>query len=664
MNKAEQTTFFDRFGLIIIGATASILYWAFEKIINSGQDISIAIAAAVILTICGLSQIILNTAKEKLRKANETLESSAGERMSQHESENNYHAIFENTGTATIIIDENMIITSANQMFVNLSGCERKRIENKNEWLDFLDAKSRERILAKNFIPEPGSHGSSEPCTTCECKFIAKNNATYDVLVSCATLPNANRWVVSFTVVTTFKKADEQSSRQAFHDTLTGLPNRALFMEYLTLALKRTNRNQDYEFAVLYLDIDRFKLINDSLSQGMGDQLLLVFADRLKRLLRDGDTLARFGEDHFAILLEDIINKDNALKVAQRLHTELQAPYILEGKEIFAPASFGIVCDTRSYHQSEDVIRDAETAMFPAKRKGMAQFQVFEPELRQKALEFLHIESDLRKAIDKNEFELYYQPIVSLQTGAIIGLEALIRWNHPQQGLISPASFIPVAEETGLIIPIGAWVLRQACQDLVHWQKKMKHLRSLYISVNISSKQFLAPSLAEDVHDVIKECGLSPERLMLEITETTLMEKIDETFDLIKSLKKYGIQIVIDDFGTGYSSMSYLQQLPVDTIKVDRSFVSKIRAVPDQNKKIVETIISLAHILRMNVVAEGVETREQHDVLSGMNCQLAQGYLFSRPLSRPKMNEILLDCEKFSRLNPDLHYTPCELESV
>jgi EAL domain-containing protein (putative c-di-GMP-specific phosphodiesterase class I) len=390
----------------------------------------------------------------------------------------------------------------------------------------------------------------------------------------------------------------------------------------------------------------------------------LAFADRLKRFLRDGDTLARFGEDQFAILLEDIKHKDSALKVAQRLHTELQAPFILDGKEIFAPASFGIVRDTRSYNQAEEIIRDADTALFHAKRKGRAQFQVFEPKLRLKALELLHIETDMRKAIDKNEFELYYQPIVSLETGAIIGLEALIRWNHPKQGLIAPASFIPVAEETGLIIPIGRWVLRQACHDLVGWQKKMKHLRSLFISVNISGKQFLTPSLIDDVKDVIKECDLSAERLMLEITETTLMENTDETFDLIKSLKKDGIQIVIDDFGTGYSSMSYLQQLPVDTIKMDRSFVSKIRAVPDQNKKIVETIISLAHILRMKVVAEGVETREQHDVLSGMNCQLAQGYLFSRPLSRQKMNEILLDCEKFSRLNPDLQYTPCVLNSV
>jgi diguanylate cyclase (GGDEF)-like protein/PAS domain S-box-containing protein len=664
MNKAEQTTFLDHFGLIIIGAIASIIYWAFEKIINSGQDISIAIAAAVILTICGLSQFLLNTTKEKLRTADKTLEASAGGHMARHEFENNYRAIFENTGTPTIIIDENMIITSANKMFVNLSGYKRKRIENKKEWLDFLDANSRKSLLLKNFIPEAGSHRSSEPHTTCECKFIAKNNDTYEVLVSWAALPDANRWVVSLTVVTTLKEADEQTPRQALHDTLTGLPNRALFMEYLTLALKRANRNQDYEFVVLYLDIDRFKLINDSLSQGVGDQLLLVFADRLKRFLRDGDTLARFGEDQFAILLEDIKHKDFALKVAQRLQTELQAPFILDGKDIFAPASFGIVRDTRSYNQAEEIIRDADAAMFHAKKKGRAQFQVFEPKLRQKALELLHIETDLRKAIDKKEFELYYQPIVSLETGAIIGLEALIRWNHPQQGMIGPVTFIPVAEETGLIIPIGRWVLRQACHDLVRWQKKMKHLRSLFISVNISGKQFLMPSLIDDVHDVIKECGLSAERLMLEITETTLMENTDETFDLIKSLKKDGIQIVIDDFGTGYSSMSYLQQLPVDTIKMDRSFVSKIRAVPDQNKKIVETIISLAHILRMNVVAEGVETREQHDVLSGMKCQLAQGYLFSRPLSRQKMNEILLDCEKFSRLNPDLQYTPCDLVSL
>jgi diguanylate cyclase (GGDEF)-like protein/PAS domain S-box-containing protein len=664
MNKEEQTTFLDHFGLIIIGAIASIIYWVSDKIISSGSNISIAITAAIILTICGLSQFLLNRTKEKFRKADKALQTSAGQCIAPQEFEINYRAIFENTGTATIIIDENMIIILANKMFTNLSGYEREQIEHKKAWFDFLDANSRKNLLSKIFLPEAGSQQTSEPYTTCECKFIAKNSETYEVLVSWAVLPDDHRWVVSLTVVTAINEADEQVSRQAFHDTLTGLPNRALLTEYLTLALKRTNRNQDYEFGVLYLDIDRFKLINDSLGQGIGDQLLLAFADRLKRLLRDGDTLACFGEDQFAILLEDIKHKDIALKVAQRLQADLQAPFIIKDNEIFAPASFGIVLDTRSYNQAEEIIRDADAAMSHAKKKGRAQLQVFEPKLHQKALKRLHIETDLRKAIDKKEFELYYQPIVSLETGAIIGLEALIRWNHPQQGMIQPATFIPVAEETGLIIPIGRWVLRQACSDLVRWQKKMKYLRSLYISVNISSKQFLVPSLIDDVHDVIKEYGISADQLMLEITETTLMENMDETFDLIKSLKKDGIQIVIDDFGTGYSSMSYLQQLPVDTIKMDRSFVSKIRAVPDENKKIVETIISLAHILRMNVVAEGVETREQHDVLSGMKCQLAQGYLFSKPLNRQKMNEILLNCEKFSRLNPDLQYTPCDIESV
>ena len=664
MNKEEQTSFVDHFGLVIIGATASIIYWVFDKIINSGQNFSIAIPVAIILAICGLSQFFLNRKKEKLRRTSNTRGTSAEKCIATQEFENNYRAVFENSGTATIIIDANMIITRANKMFANLSGYERNQVEHKKAWLDFLDANSRKNILSKNFIPEAGSRRSSAPYKTCECIFIAKNNETCEVLVSWAALPEANRWVVSLTVVTAPKEADEQTSRQAFHDTLTGLPNRALFTEYLTLALKRANRNQEYEFVVLYLDIDRFKLINDSLGQGIGDQLLLAFADRLKRLLRDGDTLARFGEDQFAIFLEDIKHKDIALKVAKRLQAELQIPFILGGNEIFATASFGIVLDTRSYNQAEEIIRDADAAMFHAKKNGRAQFQVFEPKLRQKALKRLHIETDLRKAIEKKEFELYYQPIVSLETGAILGLEALIRWNHPRQGMIKPATFIPVAEETGLIIPIGRWVLRQACSDLVRWQKKMKHLRSLYISINISSKQFLIPSLIDDVHDVIKKYGLSAEQLMLEITETTLMENMGETFDLIKSLKKDGIQIVIDDFGTGYSSMSYLQQLPVDTIKMDRSFVSKIRAVPDENKKIVETIISLAHILRMNVVAEGVETREQHDVLASMKCQQAQGYLFSKPLSRQKMNEILLNCDKFSRLNPDLQYTSCDLEPV
>ena len=571
------------------------------------------------------------------------------------ESENIYQTIFENIGTATIIIEKNGTIALANAEFLNLSGYQKEDIQNKMSWIEFIDQKYHNTLLEKKSGTR--TEFRHRPIiNNFEGKFIDKNKHRLDVLISLAPIPGTKKSVVSISDISPLKKAERQIYHQAFHDSLTNLPNRKLFMEHLTMAMKRTRRRAENCFAVLYLDIDRFKLINDSLGHNLGDKLLVAFGKKVQRSLRDTDTLARFGGDEFIIILEEIVDEGHAIRIVERLQKELQNPFVLDGNEIFTPTSFGIVLNTRDYKRPEDILRDASIALYHAKVKGSDHFQIFDQKLHKKALRHLQIETGLRKGLENNEFELHYQPIVSVESISVKGFEALIRWNHPQDGLLRPYKFIPVAEETGLIVPIGKWVLQEACKDLVRWQRHIKNKLLLIVSVNISSKQFLRPDIIDEIQEILFQSGLPPVQLKLEITETALMEDRKEAIRIIKRLKELGIQMVIDDFGTGYSSMSYLQQLPVDMLKVDRSFVSKMHQKPDENKKIVETIIALAHKLNMIVVAEGVETSEQHCMLSRMDCQLAQGYLFARPLKRKKMDQLIRDIAHFTGLNPDLPY--------
>jgi diguanylate cyclase (GGDEF)-like protein/PAS domain S-box-containing protein len=572
------------------------------------------------------------------------------------ESENIYRTIFENSGTATIILEENGTIALANAEFLNLSGYQKEDIQGRISWLDFIDQKCHEQLLEI----KSGSNGaiqSPQTISNFEGKFIDKKKNHRDVLISLSPLPGTHKSVVSISDISALKKAERQIQHQVFHDSLTNLPNRKLLMEHLTMAMKRTRRSAENCFAVLYLDIDRFKLINDSLGHNLGDKLLVAFSKKLQRSLRDIDTLARFGGDEFIIILEGITDDGHAIKIVERLQKELQKPFVLDGNEIFTPTSFGIVANTKDYKRPEDILRDASVALYHAKVKGGAHFQIFDQKLHKKALHHLQIETDLRKGLENDEFELHYQPIVSVDTMAIMGFEALIRWNHPQSGLVYPYEFISVAEETGLIFPIGKWVLQEACKDLVRWQRSIKNNLFLIMSVNISSKQFLRSKITGEIQKILVKSGLPAEQLKLEITETALIEDRKEAIRIIKQLKDLGIQMVIDDFGTGYSSMSYLQQLPVDMLKIDRSFVSKMHHEPDENKKIVETIITLAHKLNMTVVAEGVETSEQRCLLLDMNCLLAQGYLFARPLERKNMDQLIRDMAHFAEQNPDLPYS-------
>ena len=655
----------DNIGLVIIGVGAALLYYIVERKIGVSSDATLYLTIAVTISIACFTQFLLNYIKqseEALREANSNLEAKVKERTAElRHSENTYRSIFENTGTATIIIDNDLNVIMANSEFDYLSGYRKDEIEGNSYWLELIMEKDSRRQLREKCwnLSRSDRHNHAE---SIESRLISKTGLKKDVLINIACITGTDQMIASLADISELKAAQKQIYHQAFHDPLTNLPNRELFMEYLAMAIKRGKRRSNYHFSVLYLDIDRFKLINDSFGHSVGDRLLIAFANRIQNSLRDIDTLARFGGDEFVLLLEDIEDRAFATQVAKRLQKELQRPFKLDQNEVYAPASFGIVLNTELYNKPEDIIRDSDAAMNFAKEKGGAHFKVFDQRLHKKALELLQIETDLRKAIDAEEFELHYQPIVAIENGSIIGFEALIRWNHPKQGLIRPDIFIPVAEETGLIIPIGRWVLKEACFDLMRWQRQMTNHQPLFISVNISSKQFLRSNLISEIKDILEKSGLPPQQLKLEITETTMMEDAAETIRLINHLKDSGIQIVIDDFGTGYSSMSYLQKLPVDTLKVDRSFVSKIKDTgPDENRNIVETIITLAHKLNMNVVAEGVETMEQQSVLAHLNCQLAQGFYFSKPLNKPALDKLLRNINNHSRINPDTDYDLQEL---
>jgi diguanylate cyclase (GGDEF)-like protein/PAS domain S-box-containing protein len=452
------------------------------------------------------------------------------------------------------------------------------------------------------------------------------------------------RMAGSQTDITERKHTEEQYRHDAFHDALTGLPNRALFMDRLGQSVERSKRRSDYLFALLFLDFDRFKVINDSLGHTTGDLLLINAARRLESCIRPMDTIARLGGDEFVILVEYIETPRDAVRVAERVQEALRPSYSLDGHEIFISASIGIVLSTIGYENAEDALRDADIAMYRSKANGRARFEMFNTELRSMAMARLELETDLRRAIEKEEFIVHYQPILNIESGCIRGFEALIRWNHPALGCIQPADFIPVAEETGLIIPIDLWVMREACRQMKEWQTQFPQASALTMSVNLSARQFAQPDLPDEICRILKETGLDISYLRLEITESVVMEAVESTTNMLKQLKMMGIQMEIDDFGTGYSSLSYLQQLPIDAIKIDRSFIRQMDQ-DSNNHGIVQAIVALAHNLGMRVIAEGVEVDDQLDRLKAMECECAQGFLFHHPMNSKSVSDLLANSQ-------------------
>ena len=435
--------------------------------------------------------------------------------------------------------------------------------------------------------------------------------------------------------------AKEEAETVALQDPLTKLPNRRLFHSRLALALQRAERHREFLCAVLYLDLDHFKVINDSLGHHAGDELLVEVASRLQCSLRRTDAVSRFpggedlvarlGGDEFAILLDDIKDASDALRVADRIGDSLRAPFHLCGKDLSVTASAGIATSASRYPTVESMLRDADTAMYRAKATGRGRHVVFDEAMHSRAVERLHLESELRQAVERKEFILEYQPIVSLPDEQIVGFEALLRWQSPQRGLVGPAMFISVAEESGLIIPIGAWVLHEACAQFRRWQERFGREPLLTVSVNLSARQFSQPDLASSIARILDETGVEGRSLRLELTESVAMEEPERTCKTIEELQHLGVRLSIDDFGTGYSSLDHLDRFFVDTLKIDRHFVARMH-VDERGQNIVKTIISLAHNLRMNVIAEGAETAEQIRLLKSMNCDCVQGYFFSKPV--------------------------------
>jgi diguanylate cyclase (GGDEF)-like protein len=451
-----------------------------------------------------------------------------------------------------------------------------------------------------------------------------------------------------------FPKRLDQLARQAFRDSLTSMPNRALFMDRLSHALTRTERRGE-QLAVLFLDLDRFKVVNDSLGHSVGDQLLVGVSQRLAACLRPEDTIARLGGDEFAILLEDVKDDRAPTSVADRLTTELQQPFKVEGREVIITVSIGIAMSTAKRMTPEDILRDADLAMYHAKGKGKARYEVFDKSMNAPAQERMDLELDLRNAVTRGEFTLHYQPVVDLPTGRITEVEALVRWKHPQRGLLFPADFVGLSEETGLIVPLGRWVLHEACRQTRQWQLASSSV-PLAISVNISARQLQQPGLVEEIGAVLRDTRLDPSTLRLEITETVVMHDAPATLAKLEALKALGVQLAIDDFGTGYSSLGYLKRFPVDTLKIDRSFVKGIGGNVEDSA-IVRAVITVAKSLNLSVTAEGIETAEQLEHLRALGCDHGQGYFFAKPLTSDRVPALLLSTSPWGTRSEPTSFT-------
>jgi diguanylate cyclase (GGDEF)-like protein/PAS domain S-box-containing protein len=446
----------------------------------------------------------------------------------------------------------------------------------------------------------------------------------------------------SLTDITDRKVAEEKLLHDALHDGLTGLPNRSLFMDRLSQAMAFQRRSEGYRYAVLFLDIDRFKTVNESLGHFQGDRLLVAVARRLTACVREGDTVARLGGDEFVLLLEEFPDPQEPLRVAQRIHDELAPAHDLDGNVVFATASIGVAMGDREYQKPLEILRDADTAMYRAKDLGRAHHVVFQPSMHARARQLLQLEADLRRAIDRGGLHLTYQPVVSLASGAIAGCEALCRWEHPARGSIPASEFIPIAEETGLIVPLGEWVLRQACLAAKAWTLRLPANETFSLAVNISARQLLDSPLLDHVGAALAESGLHGASLRLEVTESVIMEHVGPATLLLNQLRNLHVHLLLDDFGTGYSSLGYLHNFRFDTLKIDRSLVSRSDQGGRQTE-IVRTILGLARALSMEVVAEGVETGQQASQLQQLGCDFAQGFFFSRPVAADALGQLLAE---------------------
>ncbi|KPA12136.1 diguanylate cyclase/phosphodiesterase with PAS/PAC sensor(s) [Candidatus Magnetomorum sp. HK-1] len=539
-----------------------------------------------------------------------------------------FKQLFKNSPQAIVIIDQDGKIISINKGYENMFGYSQDEVRSKL---------NRELIVPEDRIDEIKTINQ----TVLNGKSIHKE--TYRKHKDGRVIPvlmlgypiniddNIDGVFYIYNDISERKAFEEQLYQQAFYDSLTELPNRALFMERLNHAIERRKRRKHYKYALIMFDLDRFKRVNDSLGHPVGDELLVQMAARFKKCIRSVDTVARLGGDEFAILLEEFYDVKDVIRVARRIRNEAREPVLIENNEIYVGASIGIVLNVNSYSNTEDILRDADIAMYRAKESGKGCFKVFNKKMHAEAIESIVIENDLRNAISGNELTLYYQPILKTGTEEMEGFEALVRWIHPSQGIIPPGKFIPQAEETGLIIPLGRWVISEACRQLKIWRETIPQSHDLTVSVNVSSKQFMQKDFVDFISSTLQKYSCDADQLKIELTESVLMDYAETSIEKLNDLKKMGIKLIIDDFGTGYSSLSYLNRFPIDGLKIDRSFISNMNA-STEDMEIVKTVLTLAQHLGLKVVAEGVEEKNQLSVLKELSCESVQGFYFAKPL--------------------------------
>lgn len=553
------------------------------------------------------------------------------------QSEERFRALVQNASDVIVVLSAEWTIKYVSGSVEEILHCRPENLVGSNI-LNLLCSKNR--ALMQNFLVDC-LHSPTNPLLElyyqcgrdrlCYVEIVANNLLAH---------PSVGGIVLTLRDISDRKRAVEELRHNAYHDALTNLPNRTLFTERLQQAVKRAKSQDDYVFALLFLDLDRFKIVNDSLGHAIGDELLIATARRLESCLREGDTISRFGGDEFGILLDDIENSDRAIAVAERIGHSLALPFNLDGNEVFISTSIGIALGCKAVGWLDDILRNADIAMYRAKALGKDRYEVFDTAMHTQIVQRLQLETDLRRAIEQHEFRVYYQPIILLETGEITGFEALVRWQHPERGFVSPAEFIPLAEETGLIVAIGEQVVRQACQQTRAWQNQFSTETMLTISVNLSVKQLQHAQLIEQIAQILQQTALSPLSLRLEITESLLMKNEAPVHKILSQLKALGILLYLDDFGTGYSSLSHLHCFPIDTLKIDRCFVNRMTA-NEQGLEIVQAIAQMAHALGMDVVAEGVETPAQLLQLAELKCKYGQGYLFSQPLDAQSATDLL-----------------------
>ncbi len=545
------------------------------------------------------------------------------------ESEFKLRTLFTSMNEGLTQVDNNEVIEFVNDRLCEITGFTREEMIGKKTLDLFFDDEGRSLVIKVNKERQKGISGQYEA------RIRTKSGELLWVLVSGAPIISEDGKTTGtlgmFMDISERKRVESQLLHDAFHDGLTGLANRALFMDHLRQTIERCKSRHSNYYAILFLDFDRFKVINDSLGHAEGDELLKQITRRLEAVTRTGDLLARLGGDEFVLLLTEMLDINDAIQVAERIQSDLIEPFNLSGNEVFISASIGIALSTDGHKRAEDMLRDADIAMYRAKAKGKARYQVFNQAIRTQATTRLQIETEIRSALERGEFELHYQPIMNLETQGLSGFESLVRWRHPKRGMISPDDFIPAAEENGLILPLGNWILEESCRQMLEWQNVYPRASELVVSVNLSSKQFLQTNLAAQVARTLKTTGLSARSLKLEITESYLMDNSEKAVKIMNRLRSLGVEMSLDDFGTGYSSLSYLHRLPVNSLKIDRSFISRMTE-SEENYEIVRTIVKLAKNLKMYVVAEGVETAEQLAQLTRLHCSQGQGYFFSKPL--------------------------------